>query len=384
MGYCNVLRSTLFVGVCACLVCSVGLPGCEMMKLPNDEVAATPADDAEAEAARRSQDYADRAAEALADSPGSGGASQVQWERTPSGPDAPPRPASDAPRIEPTRTATSPPTGPTPQADVAAITSDQSPESPLRTEPDLRPTDPSVAQILAQLNRRLTAQALRQRDGLKPWLGKAALALIDPRFEIQSTELALLSEQDRTLILAWQRTFAQIGRTLGKDVQSDREQLLLAVTELAEQLEGFATLQLRNVRLCKLVKGYGVFQPFKTNRFLVGREHPVILYAEIENFQPETDPTGQYVVRLTQEVALYTATSDALRIWRTGPVALDDDRSRNRRRDFYTTHPIRLPARLPPNRYLLKLTVTDQVAQTVDEATLPIEVVADQKLVTGE
>ena len=183
--------------------------------------------------------------------------------------------------------------------------------------------------------------------------------------------------------MALQQTFAQIGRTLGKDVQSDREQLLLAVTELAEQLEDFESLQVRTMRLCKLVQGYGVFQPFKTNRFLVGRQHPVILYTELENFQRETDPTGQYVVRLTQEVALYTATSDALKIWGTKPVTFDDT-SRNRRRDFYTTHPIRLPARLPPNRYLLKLTITDEIAQTVDEATLPIEVVADPKLVAGE
>ena len=44
---------------------------------------------------------------------------------------------------------------------------------------------------------------------------------------------------------------------------------------------------------------------------------------------------------------------------------------------------IRLPARLSVGKYLLKIRITDQHGGSLDEATMPIQIVADQALVSG-
>jgi hypothetical protein len=153
----------------------------------------------------------------------------------------------------------------------------------------------------------------------------------------------------------------------------------IAAAELADQLDAKAdTLHLKNVTLCTRVNGYGVYEPFNTSTFLAGVEHPAIIYAELENFAPEIGSDGQYTVRLTQQIVLYNQ-SDGLAIWRIRPTEIVD-RSRNRRRDFFVVQLITLPARVGVGKYNLKITLTDQVGQTVDEAEMPIQVVADEKL----
>lgn len=247
---------------------------------------------------------------------------------------------------------------------------------PVKAAP--KPEKLSPQQIIERLSADLK-QAAAANDSLRPYLAQTALSLFDPQRELTEANLKSLKPEDRRLVLAYQRAFTMLGRTLGHSVDEDRQSLQIAAAELADQLDAKTnTLRLKNVTLCTRVNGYGVYEPFTSTTFLAGVEHPAIIYAELENFAPEIGSDGQYTVRLTQQVVLYNQ-SDGLAIWRIRPTEIVD-RSRNRRRDFFVVQLINLPARLGVGKYNLKITLTDQVGQTVDEAELPIQIVADEKL----
>ena len=97
---------------------------------------------------------------------------------------------------------------------------------------------------------------------------------------------------------------------------------------------------------------------------------------------PRRSDEGQREVRLTQELILYKE-SDGLAVWRHEPTQIVDV-SRNRRRDFYVVQMITLPARLSEGRYRLKVRLTDQHGDSVDETTLRVQIVADSGLLTDE
>lgn len=227
-------------------------------------------------------------------------------------------------------------------------------------------------QLVEALADRLSAG---RRDSLRPWLAEAALSLADPRRELTDRDLGMLATEDRQLVLAYQRMFTQLGRSLGRDAEADRAELALAAEELLEQLAAERHLSIRTAKLCTRVNGYGIYDEFESTRFVAGRERPAIVYIELDDYETERDGDGQHVVRLRQEIVLYNA-SDGLAVWRVNPTEIVD-RSRNQRRDFFLVQVVRLPATLNVGRYLLKVTITDEVGQAVDEKTIPIEFVAD-------
>ena len=52
------------------------------------------------------------------------------------------------------------------------------------------------------------------------------------------------------------------------------------------------------------------------------------------------------------------------------------DLARNRRHDFFVVKKTRFPANITIGRYLLKVTIVDQQASRVAEATIPVRFVA--------
>jgi hypothetical protein len=70
---------------------------------------------------------------------------------------------------------------------------------------------------------------------------------------------------------------------------------------------------------------------------------------------------------------LYTETG--MQVWQAEP-AVANESVRTRRRDFFLVKLITVPANLPIGRYLLKVTVEDELAHRVAEASLPVLIVA--------
>jgi len=233
-------------------------------------------------------------------------------------------------------------------------------------------------EMTAALAERLLRDARATDAALKPWLARAALAAIDPTYELTAADLSQLSPENRRLVSAYQRLFAQIGRSTGASAASDRRMLEDLAEELADAIDQRKPLTIGNLKLCKKVNGYGVYETFDKNVFLAGQSHPMIVYAELDHFRSDVGPAGKNRVRLTQEVVLYND-ADGLPVWRQRPVAITDE-SYNRREDFFVVQVIRLSDRLTVGKYQLKVTITDEVGQSVDEATVPIQIVADPEL----
>lgn len=207
----------------------------------------------------------------------------------------------------------------------------------------------------------------------------AALALVDSGHKLDEADLAPLSPAQRDQVQRYHRTIMLLGKKLASGDQS------MSPSEVSDQLTailGESSLHMSNIQLCRKVSGFGVYDTFESNTFLAGREQPMIVYAELENFRSTQDARGQYQVKLTQEIVLYNE-SDGLAVWKQ-PTAEIVDRSRNRRRDFFVVQLIRLPARLSVGKYRLKIRVNDVVGGSIDESSVQIQIVAGESLVSNK
>ncbi|MCC6681070.1 MAG: hypothetical protein IT445_09230 [Phycisphaeraceae bacterium] len=148
-----------------------------------------------------------------------------------------------------------------------------------------------------------------------------------------------------------------------------------------DELFGQQPVAIRNLAVCRRVMGFGVYEPFESTTFIAGREQKMIVYLELEHFQPVQRDGDRFHVDLQQELTLYSA--DGLAVWRNEPVKINDVSS-NRRRDFFVVQLISIPARLSVGQYRLKVRVTDLNGGSIDEQGLDLDFVADRSLVDGK
>lgn len=196
-------------------------------------------------------------------------------------------------------------------------------------------------------------------DGQGRWLGGRTLAGLSPD----------------------ERLAAEAVRTAISDIQRG--------TNAADALEHAASivgqdrrLTIARAALCTRVEGFGRYDPFPRDVFLAGRRLRMLVYTEIDGFHAEAasmsggDPGWQ--VELSQELLLYHD-ADGTLAWQQPP-RTSQYRARTRPRDYFVVNQVTLPANLTIGSYHLKVVMTDRATGAVDEAILPIQVVADAKL----
>ena len=136
-------------------------------------------------------------------------------------------------------------------------------------------------------------------------------------------------------------------------------------------LEDRVPLCITDLRLCRNVLGFGVFEPLEGPILKPGQ--PVILYCELSGLRYQTVDTDQsFVSRLSSRVELVSA-KDGTKVW---DQALGDaeDHCRSRRRDCYVNYRITIPATVPPGDYRIRLTQTDLVAHQTASSELPLTI----------
>lgn len=148
-----------------------------------------------------------------------------------------------------------------------------------------------------------------------------------------------------------------------------------AMEDQITELFGPESIGISEVKFCRTVSGFGVYEPFESTTFMAGIEQPLIVYVELDHFNSLLDGS-HYRVQLTQEVELYTD-ADGIRVWHL-PRENIIDKSRNKRRDFFTVQLIHLPARLGVGKYRLKVRIHDVNGGGYDETTVPITLVASK------
>ena len=222
---------------------------------------------------------------------------------------------------------------------------------------------------------------LRQGDepALRRAITAAGLSLADPSRPLSPADLEGLTAAQRDLVMRYHQVIVQLGMQLaGKESNLNRAD----VETLLQGLLPPQPLKIINLQLCRRVRSFGVYEPFADTVFQAGRAHRAIVYVEVDHFRSSnaTSASGQSVfqVKLQQEISIINQ-ADGLEVWKSAPANIVDE-SRQQRRDFFVVQMIDIPANLGVGRYQLRARLTDTQAQTVDEAVLPLTLVADPAL----
>lgn len=185
--------------------------------------------------------------------------------------------------------------------------------------------------------------------------------------------LASLPEEDRELVTAVLDGLSNFRNGIRADNNMLLSRKVQPMLQMADRLRAQADLYIPAIALCTKVDGFGSYKVIDPPRFIAGSEHPAIVYCEIANFASQLNDQKLWETRLVQEAVLYTETG--LPVWHDASKTITDV-CRNRRHDFFMVKLVKFPATLTIGRYLLKVTVVDQQASRVAEATVPIQIVA--------
>ncbi len=190
----------------------------------------------------------------------------------------------------------------------------------------------------------------------------------------QASPLAALSGEDREVISTLMDGLSNFRSGVRAESNMLLSRKVRPLLEMSDRLRSQAELSVPTIALCRRVDGFGVYEPIEPARFPAGREQPVIVYCEVENFASQLNDQKKWETRLQQQAVLFTETG--LPVWQDKPRNIVD-LSRNRRHDFFVIKVMKLPANLSIGRYLLKVSLVDQQVKRVAEATLPVQIVAE-------
>ena len=150
-----------------------------------------------------------------------------------------------------------------------------------------------------------------------------------------------------------------------------RQTKVAPLLELSDKIRSEIPLSLPTLALCRSAQQFGVYDPIDPPRFAAGKETPVVVYCEVDHFRSTPSDDGAFETKLTYEATLYSDTENAVAVInkKATPIV---DRCRNRRRDFFLADRLTIPANLPVGKYVLKVTVIDQLANLVAEKSVPV------------
>ena len=259
-----------------------------------------------------------------------------------------------------------------PEENASANTRISLPEAPRLAPPPRQQPPLSTSD---QLESRLAQQVRNDPRDLAAQLDFQLLQLLRGQQVPQLDTISDLPAEDREVLSALMDALANFRAGVHDDnLMLSRK--IRPLIELADRLRTQASLRVASAALCSRVEAFGKFDPIPADRFLAGYKHSVIVYCELENFTSRLNGRNLWQTDLTHEAALYNDRGQRmLPAEKKEPVT---DVSRNRRRDFFVVRQMTLPATLAAGRYHLVVTICDQQAQRVTEASLPIQIVSQR------
>lgn len=233
-----------------------------------------------------------------------------------------------------------------------------------------------LRELMVSLSSHLYQDAAYADSPLPQYLVIASMSMVSPDRALNPDALPDLNDREREILRAYQAFFIDIGRQMR--ATGDTELLVDAIEQLRKSVRAEPTLRLPRAALCWRVRGYGQYDEFDKNAFLAGSGQQVIVYTEIEEFTSDQNQKGEWVTDLTEELIILSK-RDGIPAWRQAPLSVPDV-SRNKRREFFISHIITLPAALSVGAYTLKVRVTDEKSGAVAESSIDFMIVADSSL----
>lgn len=264
-------------------------------------------------------------------------------------------------------------------------------------------SDRSPAEKIPQLAADL-ATLIRQRAETGPtpladYLMLASLETAQPGLlgaggSLSSNVTSRLSSPELQLLTAFRTFISALGP--GATGAADPVATAGRLVEAFGPVTAVLPMRVSDARLCTRVMGFGAFAPFASNVFQAGRPQAAIVYVEIDHFThrpakssdpgvsevPSFNTPDLWAVEVSQELNLHQDSDGSLQ-WRQAPQVVIEA-SRRQRRDFYLIQQIELPPTLTVGNYTLKITVRDRINDAVAEAVIPIQIVADANLASGQ
>lgn len=171
----------------------------------------------------------------------------------------------------------------------------------------------------------------------------------------------------------WNQQLFAVSTYLDSEGQPDNKRRALGSLTYLDQarskLAEMATLQVRSLAFVEEVEGYGDYELRESAEFAPG--DPVTLYAEIENFSSEATREG-HKTRLGTSFEILDGNGKRIESAQFPEV---EDVCKTLRRDFHMQYTITLPTRIYPDKYEIRLIVTDERSQKIGRASLPFEIV---------
>lgn len=245
-------------------------------------------------------------------------------------------------------------------------------ESSTKESAKVQPSGAAERPSADALEQRLADRLKQSPTDLATHLDYQLLQLVKGGQVPQLTTIASLAADDREILSALLDGLANFRAQSQGEANLTLARKIRPLLDVADRLRPQASLRIPSVALCTRVDGFGVYEPLAAARFISGPEHAFVVYCEVDNFASQFKDTQQWETRLTQEIVLYDETGQ--RAWSEKPRQVVD-LSRNRRRDFFLARIVKLPSALPAGVYVLRLTVTDDQASRVTEASTLLEIV---------
>jgi hypothetical protein len=231
--------------------------------------------------------------------------------------------------------------------------------------------------LMVDLSRELYASGSYSSTPLRELLMIAAMSMIDPQRAVDPKSVRDLSDKERELLGKLQEFFAQLGRSLESNTDTEAA-IVEAVAKLRETLVKQPALRLPAAALCTRVGGFGDYSAFEKYVFLAQSQQKAILYLEIADFISELNPKGEYVTQIAQQLTIYSD-SDGIAVWKEDwQTAVDI--TKVKRQDFFTVQVITLPKALSVGKFHLKVRVRDEKSLAEAETSIPFEMVADPRM----
>lgn len=170
----------------------------------------------------------------------------------------------------------------------------------------------------------------------------------------------------------WSKQFFGLATLLNSELIADRSNRLIEskrnFDEAIRRLGESAPLFVRNLAFITSVDSYGAYTPFSDYHFQPGQA--VLLYAEVENFRCKETARG-YHTSLRSSYEIFDSSRQKVA---EHEFSTNEEYCKNARRDFFTVCEFRMPEKLQPGKYVLRLTVADLNGDKAGESSIAFHI----------
>jgi hypothetical protein len=226
---------------------------------------------------------------------------------------------------------------------------------------------PSVEPLAAAIDQAAEALADDPADPVKQWR-LSLLQIAAGRFS-EARQLSPAIVREARAVLGPAVAIAAASKA-ALSASGEVDGLAEPVEALRRTVRERGDLRITEVALCSRVTTFGVYEPLNTSVFLPFRRNRAVVYIALQNFMSERSG-DRFRTLLRLRLELFAA--DGASLWVQERERIEDD-ARQRREDFFLAQIIEFPADVGPGDYVLKVTVTDELAQKTNEAAYPFTV----------